>query len=524
VPVAVPAALSVTRKRQMESRNRGAKPRNDLDELLAELTALRNRVATDGSMVYRAWRSCIERREFRPSAMNFAHYLDLRREDLRPLQRRLMAFGLSSLGRAEGRVLATLDAVTIALCALARKPARKEIRAPLPKKFFRGERILSQNCEVLFGSQEAGRGRILVTLDTQAANDPEFILQLAQKGADALRINCAHDDHDVWSRMVENLRHAERKIGRKIPLLIDIAGPKVRVAEVVTPADNRLRIGDDILLSRDLVPNVGDIAFQVRCEPREILDDVTIGDRVAIDDGKLSGPIIRRTHDGLVARMEKGRLKGVKLKPQKGLNFPGVALKLDPLTPQDLIDLDFVIQNADMVGYSFVQSADHVVQLQRELAARRTDWRKLALVAKIETPQSVHNLPQIIVQTAGRQPLAIMIARGDLGVEIGFTRLAEMQEEILWLCEAAHIPAIWATQVLEGLVTKGLASRGEMTDAAMAGRAECVMLNKGANVMAAVEMLDRLMRRMAEHQVKKTPTLRALHSWSEELTINCRLP
>ena len=141
------------------------------------------------------------------------------------------------------------------------------------------------------------------------------------------------------------------------------------------------------------------------------------------------------------------------------------------------------------------------------------DWRTLGLVGKIETPLAVRNLPEIIVQAAGRQPFAVMIARGDLAVEMGFERVAEMQEEILWLCEAAHVPVIWATQVLEDLVKEGLPSRGEMTDAAMAARAECVMLNKGPNVGGAVDVLDRLLRRMGEHQVKKTPTLRAFRSW-----------
>jgi pyruvate kinase len=168
-----------------------------------------------------------------------------------------------------------------------------------------------------------------------------------------------------------------------------------------------------------------------------------------------------------------------------------------------------------MVGYSFVETAAHVTTLQLELAARREDWRSLALVAKIETPRAVHNLPEIIVQVAGQQPLAIMIARGDLAIELGFERLAEMQEEILWLCEAAHVPAIWATQVLEGLVTKGLPSRGEMTDAAMAARAECIMLNKGPNASAGVSALARLLHRMGEHQHKKTATLRALRSWDD---------
>jgi pyruvate kinase len=106
-----------------------------------------------------------------------------------------------------------------------------------------------------------------------------------------------------------------------------------------------------------------------------------------------------------------------------------------------------------------------------------------------------------------------MIARGDLAVEIGYQRLAEMQEQILWLCEAAHVPVIWATQVLENLVKKGRPSRAEMTDAAMAERAECVMLNKGPYIREAVHILDDVLQRMAAHQSKKTPQLRALKSW-----------
>lgn len=125
----------------------------------------------------------------------------------------------------------------------------------------------------------------------------------------------------------------------------------------------------------------------------------------------------------------------------------------------------------------------------------------------------MHNLPDMVVNAAGRQPTGIMIARGDLAVEIGFARMAEMQEEILWIGEAAHVPVIWATQVLEHLIKKGTPSRGEMTDAAMAARAECVMLNKGPYLFEAIDELDTLLGRMGEHQHKKTPLLRRLKSW-----------
>jgi pyruvate kinase len=138
---------------------------------------------------------------------------------------------------------------------------------------------------------------------------------------------------------------------------------------------------------------------------------------------------------------------------------------------------------------------------------------RLAIVAKIETAIAVSNLPELIVHAAGKHAFGLMIARGDLAVEIGYQRLTEIQEEILWICEAAHVPVIWATQVLESLVKDGAPSRGEMTDAAMAERAECVMLNKGPFIAEAIAILDDVLTRMEAHQSKKTPQLRALHSW-----------
>lgn len=150
---------------------------------------------------------------------------------------------------------------------------------------------------------------------------------------------------------------------------------------------------------------------------------------------------------------------------------------------------------------------------RRHWRVRPDDWRALGLVLKIETQRAVRNLPDLLVHAAGRQPAAVMIARGDLAVEIGFARLAEMQEEILWLCEAAQVPVIWATQVMEQFLKTGVATRGEMTDAAMAARAECVMLNKGPYLFEGIEMLDLLLARMHGHVKKKAHLLRPLKSW-----------
>lgn len=179
------------------------------------------------------------------------------------------------------------------------------------------------------------------------------------------------------------------------------------------------------------------------------------------------------------------------------------------LNDDDLNALDCAVEIADIIGLSFVQSAEDIDKLSAELRARGKP--DMGIVAKIETPAGVRNLPEIIIHGAGRHPFGVMIARGDLAVEIGYDRLAEIQEEILWLCEAAHVPVIWATQVLESMVKQDIPSRAEITDAAMAERAECVMLNKGPYIFNALDILDSVVSRMQHHQLKKTAQFRALH-------------
>jgi pyruvate kinase len=154
------------------------------------------------------------------------------------------------------------------------------------------------------------------------------------------------------------------------------------------------------------------------------------------------------------------------------------------------------------VGYSFVQTADEMDALHRTLAGLTR--RRLGIIAKIETATAIENLPDIIVRGASQGPFGVMIARGDLAVEIGYLRLAEVQEELMWLCEAARVPVVWATQVLEGMIKRGAPTRAEMTDAASAERAECIMLNKGPYLPQALDMLANLVGRMARHQTKKT--------------------
>ncbi|MDO9106883.1 MAG: pyruvate kinase [Methylovulum sp.] len=248
---------------------------------------------------------------------------------------------------------------------------------------------------------------------------------------------------------------------------------------------------------------------QIGCTLSSFSAKLAIGQPVWIDDGKLGAVVESITEQGVLLRVNRARSSGVCIQSDKGINFPETALGLPPLSEKDLLDLDFACTHADLIGFSFVETLADMDYLMVELAKRNAS--EIPIIAKIETNLAVKNLPDIILGTIGRHSLGIMIARGDLAVELGSARLAEIQEELLWVCEAAHVPVIWATQVLESIAKKGVRSRPEFTDAAMAVRAECVMLNKGPYILDAIEALVNVMIRMQEHQRKKFSRLRALH-------------
>ena len=488
------------------------------DHLLRALRDLRHDVNAEAGELYARWRPQIRRRAFCIGAFNMACYLALRQRDLRPLQSALMPWGLSSLGRSEARVLPNLDAV-IATLEKVTDPASNPDH-PRLSAFFRGQRMLDYHTDRLFGSASAAlkprRVRIMVTFPSTAADDYDFVRDLMRRGMDCARINCAHDTPQVWGAMVANVRRAAAEVGRQCTILMDLGGPKSRTADI---SDDKVRLqpGDRFLLTKEAISKPGDdFKLAVRCALPEVFEQIAVGQSVWIDDGKLGAVIEQLLPEGAALRVIHARDKGERLKPEKGLNFPDTDLRLDPLTEDDLAALDFAAHNADMIGYSFVQEARDIEHLQAELRARLGEnWRRIAIIGKIETRRAIANLPELIVSAAGKQPFGVMIARGDLGVEVGYERMAEIQEELLWLCEAAHIPVIWATEVLERFVSKGTPSRSEMTDAAMSVRAECVMLNKGEYQAEAVTILDNVLTRMQEHQTKKTPQLRALKAWQE---------
>jgi pyruvate kinase len=278
-----------------------------------------------------------------------------------------------------------------------------------------------------------------------------------------------------------------------------------------------LRPGDTLDIVRGEIPGrdavhdddgrVVELPF-VSCALSEVFVGVRVGEPILFDDGKIRGVIRGVAEDRL--RVEITAVAGgtAKLKAEKGINLPETELDLPALTSKDIEDLAFVVKRADMVALSFVQRPDDVEALLSEIT--RLDAAQLGIVLKIETQAGFNRLPMLLLAAMRHPSVAVMVARGDLGVEVGFERLSEVQEEILWLCEAAHVPVIWATQVLESLAKGGMPSRAEVTDAAMGSRAECVMLNKGPYIRETLRFLIDVLGRMEEHQYKKTSRLRKL--------------
>lgn len=301
------------------------------------------------------------------------------------------------------------------------------------------------------------------------------------------------------------------------------AGPIRLTGYPVRAVRIRLHVGDQLRLTSPELPGrpartdaAGEIVETARIgiTAPEILPRLRPGQPVWIDDGK-AGAVLEGVHeDWALLRITQTPPGGFRLKPDKGINLPGAVLGLSPLSEKDLADLDFVVKHADLVGFSFVETSADMLALIDELERRGAS--SIGIVAKIETGRALRNLPEIMLSTIGRHPLAVMIARGDLAVEIGGERLAEIQEEILWLAEAGHVPVIWATQVLETMAKTGVVSRPELSDAAMSVRAECVMLNKGPFIVMALRVLDGILHRMQDHQHKKMSQLRALKLASRE--------
>ncbi|MHC4879389.1 MAG: pyruvate kinase [Planctomycetota bacterium] len=608
--------------------------------LIHELYALRMRTReVESAYADRMQRICESRQ---PSARNLIHYVSLRQQDLRSLQQELICRGLSSLGRCEANVHASLNTVIGVLCELSEREQPKI--PPAEVDFVHSRELLDQSTDNLFGPRPSGRAaHIMVTMPSEAAQDRTLVSDLVAHGMGCMRVNCAHDDPAAWRQMIGNLRQACEEQDHECKVAMDLGGPKLRTGPIESgvavlkwrprrdalgraiapariwlhneraesepplPADATVPVLDDWLAQvkpgdeisfKDargrtrtihvteqtpdgawaestqtsyLTPGthlmlqprasdspsepgrVGEItpaekflvlhrgerlllgddhkigtparydehgqlvrSATIGCTLPSVFRDLKRGERVLFDDGKITTVVDEVHPHHVVLEVTEAGKNGTKLRADKGINLPDTDLHLDALTEKDIEDLAFVVEHADIVSYSFVRREEDVERLQSELA--RLGRPDMPIILKIENRQAFERLPSLLLTVMRSPASGVMIARGDLAVELGWQRLAEVQEEILWMCEAAHMPVVWATQVLESLAKTGMPSRAEITDAAMGVRAESVMLNKGPHILEAVHVLSGILHRMQDHQIKKRPMLRRL-KLADDLTV-----
>lgn len=435
--------------------------------------------------------------EQRMSAVNLIRYLSLRSEDMRTIQDNLHIAGLSSLASSEGHILRQIQAIRE---RLGTRYQAKDIAAC---DYYTGKQLLESRAIKLFGEKhEQALPWIMVTFDTPFADNYKLIKKLLEAGMQVARINCAHDGPETWLNMIELLRHASQKTGLPCKIYMDIGGPKMRsriLGKGKKKKQIKVAIGDKILFAeQDADFNKKDIV--VGCDEPNVIRQIKPGERVLFDDGVIETQVMSSRKG--IAKLEVMRVSSKKalLRAKKGINFPDSQIELPSLTRQDKKLIPFVAEHADLIGYSFARTPEGVYELQNILAEYE---RRPQIIVKIETPQAVKRLPYLLIQGMHDDVFGVMIARGDLAVEIGFERMSEIQQEILWICESAHVPVIWATQVLETLNKSGIATRAEVTDAAYAGKAECVMLNKGDYVLDVIKSLKDILLRSKGHYAKK---------------------
>jgi pyruvate kinase len=327
--------------------------------------------------------------------------------------------------------------------------------------------------------------KILATLGP-ASSDEETIRKLFEAGADLFRINMSHTDHDLMRTLVKRIRDVEAQVGRPIGILADLQGPKLRVGKFARTTEE-LTVGQAFTLDDNPAP--GDNT-RVHLPHPEILRAVEPGHRLLIDDGRLQ--LRCEANDGRAMRCVV--VAGTKISDRKGVSLPDTELPVGALTEKDRKDLDAVLATGvDWVALSFIQRPEDLAE------ARKVARGRAALLSKIEKPQAVARLAEIIELSD-----AIMVARGDLGVEMPLEAVPGIQKQITRACRRAGKPVVVATQMLESMITAPVPTRSEVSDVSIAvfEGADAIMLSAesaaGQYPVEAVAMMNRIAERVEQ--------------------------
>lgn len=348
------------------------------------------------------------------------------------------------------------------------------------------------------------RVKIIATIGP-SSNSVETLCKLINAGMNAARINMSHGTHEGHAQSIANVREASRQTGKEVAVLLDLQGPKIRVDKLPTPLE--LKAGEEWVIGpshvKDTYPE-----YTTKFIPtiyKDLVKDSHVGAIILFDDGLLEAVAVAKDRDVLKIKVKVG---GV-LKSNKGINLPNVKVSAPSYTDKDHEDLMFGLkQNVDYVALSFVRTGDDVRAVKAMLHKMKVS---VPIVSKVEKPEAITNIKDIISISD-----MIMIARGDMGVEVGNHLVPSIQKDIIKACNEVGRPVITATQMLESMITNARPTRAEASDVANAvwDGTDCVMLSgetaSGAYPVEAVEMMDHIVLE-AESKPKERPLLRHMN-------------
>lgn len=342
-----------------------------------------------------------------------------------------------------------------------------------------------------------------------ASQDEVILGKLIQVGMDVARMNFSHGTHEEHAECIENIRRVSEKMGVGVGILQDLQGPKIRVGSLAIPL--QLSEGEIVTLyTANTTPPAGK-EQQIPVDFRQLFDSVQTADRLLLDDGRLALEVVSVKENVLMAQVVVGGL----LTAHKGINLPGVRLRIAGFTEKDEADLAFGIsQNVDAVAISFVRSSEDVKKVRAALERLSKDKRMPLLIAKLEKPEALDDLDAILEVVDG-----VMVARGDLGVELPPERVPALQKYIIQAANRRAKLVITATQMLESMISNLLPTRAEASDVANAifDGTDAVMLSaetaSGKYPVQAVEMMDRIVREAESHFLEWGKALGAIQGF-----------
>jgi pyruvate kinase len=329
--------------------------------------------------------------------------------------------------------------------------------------------------------------KIICTLGPASASS-EMMERLAKAGMNVARLNMSHGDHESHLLSIRRIRSLNRQLNHPVSLMLDLQGPEIRTG--VTHGSIQLAVGEDFWVTVSPQENTEEKSIHV--DYQDMVQQLKVGDRITVDNGLINLEVLHIREKALRCRV----LDGGTLGSRKHINLPGVRVNLPNVTDKDRRDILFGIEHdVDFIALSFVRNADAVHQARKLLEEASDHHAKL--IAKIENQEGIDNFDEILKAADG-----VMVARGDLGVEIEFAELPPLQRELVRKCTIAGKPVIVATHLLESMITNPMPTRAEVSDVANAvyEQADAIMLSgetaTGQHAVRCVEVLDRIARRM----------------------------